>query len=218
VWLPLTVNLGSATWGEAVGEYAAEHGAKVVIFDTRARNTLGLEENSAKDMGLVVANLDTARRTCGACMLLVHHANALGDKSRGSTAVEGAVDTEINVKAVDELVTVELTKQKNGVGGTTWTFRPTPVADSIVLTEVGDTDTYVSAAGWRMLDELRRIHTDDPIPSTRWLESGDFAKSTFFRQTKILLDHGLITKNGRGYEPAATADDTPNDRGTNDVF
>jgi hypothetical protein len=84
------VNLGSASWGQAIGEIRRRGRRRLVVFYTRARNTVGVEENSATEMGQVVDNLDTARRICKACMLLVHHANAIGDKSRGSTAIEGA--------------------------------------------------------------------------------------------------------------------------------
>src|SRR4051812_35738185 len=58
VWLPMAVNL--SVWSEvgALIDVLAEIEPDLVVVDTRARNTLGVEENSAKDMGIVVASCD----------------------------------------------------------------------------------------------------------------------------------------------------------------
>jgi hypothetical protein len=202
IWLPLAVALGNPAWGQAVGQYAAENQAGLVVFDTRARNTVGLEENSARDMGLVVAHLDEARAICKACLLLVHHSNAFGDKSRGSTAVEGAVDTELSVKEADGIVTLKLEKQKNAPDGTEWRFRPVPVAGSVVLDEVssGPADE-ISPNGWQMLDTLRDIHVDEPVSFTRWFDAGEVTKATFARQLKVLVARGFVAKTGKAYSP-----------------
>jgi hypothetical protein len=203
VWLPLAIQLGSAAWGEAVGEFAAEHGARLVVFDTRARCTVGVEENSAKEMGAVVANLDAARRLCRACILLVHHSNAFGDKSRGSTAIEGAVDTELSIKSTEDIVTLKLEKQKNGPDGTTWEFSREPVGDSIVLVG-GDAPARrqeITGHGWAMFDTLKSIYIDEPVSFSRWLDSGEVTKATFNRQMKLLVDQGIVVKVGKGYEP-----------------
>lgn len=71
--------------------------AKVVILDTFARMTLGLEENSSAAMGPVMEALDRIREaTEGGIVLVIHHTGH-GDKSRarGSTAFIGALDFEI---------------------------------------------------------------------------------------------------------------------------
>jgi hypothetical protein len=215
-WLPLAVRLGSPEWGHAIGSFAAELGARLVIFDTRARCTVGLEENAAKDMGLVVANLDTARQACGACMLLVHHAAALNDRSRGSTVIEGAVDTEISIRVAEGIATVRIEKQKAGTSSTEWRFRPTPIDGSIVLTAVAGDDETITPSGYKMLDALREICIDEPVSFTRWRDTvPHIAKATFARQIRPLLDAGLIAKTGKGraaaYEPAGRLTEPPPD-------
>jgi len=202
-WLPLAVSLGNAAWGEALGKYAAELGAALIVVDTRARNTVGLDENSAKDMGTVVEHLDHARSLSGSCVLLVHHSNAMGDKSRGSTAVEGAVDTELSAKKVDGVVTIRLEKQKNGRDGMEWQFRPTASVVSIVLepVEAGTGTLGVTDAGLTMVATLRDIHMDDGVSYSRWLEAGDVPKATFSRQIKALVEGGFVAKAGRFYAP-----------------
>ena len=46
---------------------------RLVIFDTLARMSLGLEENSASDMGNAVARFDRLRRDGETGVMVVHH-------------------------------------------------------------------------------------------------------------------------------------------------
>lgn len=78
-------------------EKVRRDGVKVVILDTFARMTLGLEENSSAQMGPVMDNLDRVREaTNGGVVLVIHHTGH-GDKGRGrgSTAFPAALDFEI---------------------------------------------------------------------------------------------------------------------------
>ncbi|MFD4474658.1 AAA family ATPase [Streptomyces sp. NPDC058471] len=70
-----------------------------IILDTQARCTVGMEENSATDMGRVIAALDVLKEVTGACVALVHHSGAAGGRARGSTAILGALDAEFEVVA-----------------------------------------------------------------------------------------------------------------------
>lgn len=81
----------------ALCEKVRREKVKVVILDTFARMTLGLEENSSAAMGPVMDSLDRLREaTEGGIVLVVHHTGH-GDKgrARGSTAFIGALDFEI---------------------------------------------------------------------------------------------------------------------------
>jgi hypothetical protein len=77
-----------------------------IILDTQARCTVGLEENSASEMGVVVAALDVLKEVTGACVALVHHSGASGGRARGSTAILGALDAEFEVEADKEAMSV----------------------------------------------------------------------------------------------------------------
>ncbi|MDT9693638.1 AAA family ATPase [Streptomyces sp. P9(2023)] len=93
----------------------------LVIFDTQARCTSGLEENSNREMGQVVATLDKLIRETGASVCLVHHST--GDqsttgnnlKARGAGAVRAALQSEVFVKRDRKLnlVTVSTDKAKD---------------------------------------------------------------------------------------------------------
>ena len=88
----------------------------LIIFDTLARCAVGLDENSARDMGLVVEGVDHIRDTFGATVILVHHSTKANPKSeRGSGAIYGAVDTTLALNADGKkFIKLECQKQKNG--------------------------------------------------------------------------------------------------------
>lgn len=76
-------------------DLAAKFAPDLVVFDTFSRMTLGIEENSTKDMGQVIENYLRVLRACGAKSsgLLIHHAGKDRTKGlRGSTALLGALD------------------------------------------------------------------------------------------------------------------------------
>jgi hypothetical protein len=84
----------------------------LVIIDTLARSTLGLDENSAADAGRAVAAMDAIRERLGATIIFVHHTGKdVGRGSRGSTAIPAAVDVEFTVERKDGL-RVQLTTTK----------------------------------------------------------------------------------------------------------
>jgi hypothetical protein len=67
-----------------------------------------MEENSASEMGVVVAALDVLKEVTGACVALVHHSGASGGRARGSTAILGALDAEFEVEADKEAMSVSV--------------------------------------------------------------------------------------------------------------
>lgn len=71
----------------------------LVIFDTLARCSSGIDENTVQDMGKVVSACDEIREQTGAAVLLVHHSGKPDSEGRthmrGSSALDGAVDTMI---------------------------------------------------------------------------------------------------------------------------
>jgi hypothetical protein len=71
----------------------------LVVIDTQARVTVGLEENSAKEMGQYVEAVRAIREATGACVLSVHHTGRAGGDARGSSAIDGAQTTELKVES-----------------------------------------------------------------------------------------------------------------------
>lgn len=72
---------------------------KVIIFDTLARSITGMDENSARDMGVVakaITQIGEAFPTTA--IVFIHHTTKEGDTARGSNALLGAVDLEIRAQ------------------------------------------------------------------------------------------------------------------------
>ncbi|MBY0382773.1 MAG: helicase RepA family protein [Xanthobacteraceae bacterium] len=75
-------------------------GPVLIAIDTFARCIPGSEENAARDMGVVIENLtQLMEQVPTAAVIFVHHTNKGGGDMRGSTALLGAVDLELAVKA-----------------------------------------------------------------------------------------------------------------------
>lgn len=106
---------------------------ELIIFDTLALSTAGIDENTAKDTGAVVGNVKRIQRELGTAVMLVHHAKKDEPRTyRGSTSWMAAVDTMIAVVKLDaegpSHFTIECTKQRSAprFGTTRWKLEPVP--------------------------------------------------------------------------------------------
>jgi hypothetical protein len=93
---PVKVKSHDGQW-EALVELARELKPGMVVIDTQHRVSVGLEENSATDMGVLTEAVSALRRATGACVLVIHHTGRNGGDARGSSALDGAQDTELKV-------------------------------------------------------------------------------------------------------------------------
>lgn len=96
----------------------------LIVIDTFARAFAGGEENSAKDVGEAVSVLGYLQEQMGCGVMIVHHAGK--DESRGmrgSSALLGAVDLELECKKISSDTStarvgqLTITKQKDGEDG-----------------------------------------------------------------------------------------------------
>lgn len=97
---------------------------RMVVIDTLATASGGADENQAKDMGLVMANIARINEATGAHVCLVHHMNAGGTKLRGSTAIYANVDQVVLVtrNETTKVRTAVLDKQKDEEAGARFQF------------------------------------------------------------------------------------------------
>jgi hypothetical protein len=86
----------------------------LIVLDTLARCAVGLDENSARDMGLFVEATRELAAATGAHVLIVHHNNK-GGEFRGSTAIAAAVDTHMSLErnGQGDTATLKFEKQKD---------------------------------------------------------------------------------------------------------
>jgi len=85
----------------------------LVIIDTLHRNMDG-DENSSKDIGKFINNLDMHLKPLGAAILVVHHSgHGNKDRSRGSSSIRAAMDAEFSANKTDNSITLTCHKAKD---------------------------------------------------------------------------------------------------------
>lgn len=134
-WVTMPVQVMGPDWARFVAEVVAL-GPALVILDTQARVTEGIDENDNTAMGEVVGALERLREATKACVLLVHHqGTGDADRARGASAVKGAMATEVSVskRLGSAEVTVRNVKQKDAAEADPMVLTLVPVGDSVAL-------------------------------------------------------------------------------------
>jgi hypothetical protein len=113
-FLPMPVQIGKAEQWAALVEAVRRLEPALVVLDTQARITVGLDENDNTAMGEVVDAIERLRKAAGSCVLVVHHLGRNGQHARGASAIDGAQDTELRLTRTSDLRAVlEVDKSKN---------------------------------------------------------------------------------------------------------
>ena len=120
--LPEAIDIRNANVQAQIERLCIEHKPVLIIIDTLSRCIPGANEDSAQDMSLVVQYCDYLKNKFQIIIMLVHHPTkrATDGHGRGSGAIFGAVDTEIQVKQVEKFdddsahITIKCGKQKDG--------------------------------------------------------------------------------------------------------
>lgn len=113
-FLPMPVQIGREDHWAALVEACRRLGPSLVLLDTQARITVGLDENDNTAMGEVVEAIERLRRATGACVLLVHHTGRSGQHARGASAIDGAQDVELRLtRTAERRVVLQIDKSKN---------------------------------------------------------------------------------------------------------
>lgn len=186
----------------------------VCFVDTYAAATPGAAENSSEDTTMAMAH---ARQLCEALdctIVLVHHTNASGNRERGHTAMRGHADTMIALTPVDDLVQVEVSKQRNGPSGqliATLKLVSEPNGPGMVFRLASDVlsgDLTPNQA--KALAALRDTFADAGATSSEWQRAcADIPERTFFRVVKMLLENGWVTMTRPRYRLSGKAGACP---------
>lgn len=152
---------------ERLAAYVLRHRVGMIIFDTFARMALGLEENSASDVGKAITRFDRIRKLTGSGVMVIHHTAKNSTVGRGSSALNGALDTELLVldgtwdaSSVDgQPMDLYTSKQKNAARlREPLPLLLAPLHDSVVVTgptgQVGDPLDTTAAAPLRIPEPI----------------------------------------------------------------
>jgi hypothetical protein len=137
----------------------------LVVLDTRARCTVGLEENSATAQGLAVEAAESIRRASGATVAVVHHTGRQGEHGRGSNSWDGAAWTLLQVTGAELHAQIHVDKHKDVPDGATFHYRMLPYVVSAErmpgTTEYGRSTLVAVQNGVRTDDLLTRPSVRD---------------------------------------------------------
>lgn len=125
-FLDLPLQLGNETDVGEARQVVSDLNADLVVLDTRARCTLGLEENSATHQGYAIDAADSIRAAAGCTVLGVHHSSRAGSAGRGSSAWDGAVWSDLRMEGGGLQATVRCEKHKDVPAGCDHNFALIP--------------------------------------------------------------------------------------------
>lgn len=156
----------------------------LIVIDTLAHALMGGDENSAQDVGAFNQAVQALIRATGACVMVIHHPPKNGEGPRGSGAIRGACDSEIQVANR----TVMSMKQRDYELGDAMPFqlRPVPlgvdddgdeITSCVVVPSQAAAQTFNAVKGlkgkyalaWQALCEKRPDNS--PITETEWRQA-----------------------------------------------
>ena len=90
----------------------------MIVVDTLSKASVGYDENSSKDMGQFLYNFDIIKKYFNTSIMFVHHSGKNSNRGmRGSSYLLGTVDTAIQVDNMNDMILVQIEKQKDGIEG-----------------------------------------------------------------------------------------------------
>lgn len=121
LFLPRPVQAMSPEWDVLI-EAMRRLEPQMIVIDTQARVSVGVEENSNTEVGVVVERMEELRRATGSCVLVIHHTGHIGEHGRGASSAKGALQSELHVSkkgddARNTIVTLKVGKQKDDEQG-----------------------------------------------------------------------------------------------------
>jgi hypothetical protein len=175
----------------------------LVVFDTQARCTAGVDENSAEEMGVVVGALDWLRLETGAAIMLIHHSPYNVERGRGSSVIPGALDTVIGVAKKGHIITLTCRKQKDWEEFEEFKLGILPTVDSAVVIEMRDSTPENAALAKELLSDrehsfLTSLSEKETFKTSEGLEIWVGAPAPFFKTMAKFKKLNMIEQIRKG--------------------
>lgn len=193
----------------------AKHDPALIVIDTLARSAIGLEENSARDMGLFVGAIDTLKNQLQSAVLVVHHTGKDG-KIRGSSALYAAADSVLSLTSSDGVITLRNDpdgggKNKHAPAVKSKYLRITPYIagrfNGAVLIESSQVEQTEDDDLTPNQQAILECIDNQALSSSEVSESIDLSVSTVWRNLNKLCKLGLVTKLRDGRFIAGNVED-----------
>jgi len=102
---------------------------RMLFIDTLARAMPGADENSAQEVGMVIAAADYLKETFACTVAIIHHEGKDGERgARGTSALRGAWDAAYRIVSHGNEVSLTVVDQKDAEGGQKLVFTMEAVA------------------------------------------------------------------------------------------
>ena len=174
----------------------------LIVLDTLARCAVGADENSARDMGIVIQSIDTIRRYFECTVLVIHHTQKSGENERGSSALRGAFDMMAKVTREGKnrvAITCDKMKDAEEFDALSFTLEETSTGAVIdcaaTMTIKG---VMVAPIQVRILYCAINLDEGGGVSSNMLINALGMAQTTFHTHRKTLLDRGLLNAVGEG--------------------
>jgi hypothetical protein len=169
----------------------------MVILDTLARCAVGLDENSAKDMGVIVhAATHLRNHTDRGTVVLIHHTGKNGTTIRGSSALEGGVDTVYAARAQSKPhLILERRKRKDGPEADVVHLEAVQpsFSDSLVLLFNGMPKITGNQA--IIVSNLQSNSSGEPVTARDLQVATGLGKSSVNHAVKALVNMGVLLQD-----------------------
>ncbi len=133
--LPAAPNLTDPKQAAALLEAIQAYGqVPLIFFDTLAAVTPGSDENSGKDMGMLINYCHRIHKATGALVMMIHHeGKTAGKGARGWSGLHGAFEVEWEVSEDAGVREMSIAKMKNAESGKRYPFKLVPMNESCVV-------------------------------------------------------------------------------------
>lgn len=172
----------------------------LIVWDTMARSMIGGDENAARDVGLAIAAADSLAAPYEAARLFVHHTGKNGEDERGSSALRGASDLMMALKAHEPGLRLTCEKSKDTEPFEAWRMSLAPTADSCVMA-LGTLSSRPSEVEVQILEAVSESFGTDWTSATTIREVSGVPKTSVFRALNRLVESGFLAKDPSGSYP-----------------
>lgn len=173
-----------------------------VVIDTLAKSITGMDENSAKDMGVAVGALyQIGEATEGGTVTALHHTGKDKTTVRGSSALEAGVDTVYTTEGTSHSLTLARTKRKDGPQADTMHLRFHPVPGTSSGVVESQTAVGISHSQGELLSHFRSHFSATGASRSMVRDSLSMSSSTFYRTVNALVSEGMLINEGTDKQP-----------------